>query len=180
MNLENQSSDVQQTDCPNSTQTKLAVKHTLAKSFGKWRIVILILCLGSAFCAWFLVSRNTVSHRLSEQVRRGPGTVVDFTEVAPFPWDRLYVFGPYTPAQRIHDSLGIHWPDAKSTSIEYSDVVNLVVFVQNRQVVYWFEHLRNQGDLFELASSMGYSREEANFEVCTVGSEHRLALRKRH
>lgn len=144
------------------------------------RVAILSLCgaIAAAFCGWLIVRSNAVSRALSEQVRRGPGTTVDFAEVAPFAWDRLYVFGPYTPHQRIHDSLGFRWPGIRATTIEYSEGVNLVVFVRSGEVVYWFEHPRNQGELLELARPQGYSREEARFQVCFVDGEQRLALAK--
>ena len=54
-------------------------------------------------------------------MRGGPGTTVDFAEVAPFAWDRVYFFGPYTPRERIHTSLGFHWPGVESTTIEWDD-----------------------------------------------------------
>lgn len=56
--------------------------------------------------------------------------------------------------------------------------MNLVVFVQSGQVVDWFEYPRNQGELIELTSPQGYSREEARFEVSLVDAEQRLALKR--
>ncbi len=147
---------------------------------GVRRIVTLIICVGivAAIGTWFVVRQNTLSLTLFEQVQRGPGTTVDFNEIAPFAWDRVYIFGPYTPHQRIHDSLGFHWPDVSATTIEYSDVVCLVVFVQSGQVVDWFEHTLNRGDLMQLTNPQGYSREEARFQITLVGAEQRPALVK--
>lgn len=144
------------------------------------RVAILGLCAAivAAFCGWFIIRSRSVSRALSEQVRRGPGTTVDFAEVAPFAWDRLYVFGPYTPHQHIHETLGFPWPGVSGTTIEYSDGVNLVVFVRSGQVVYWFEYPRSQGELLELTSPQGFSHEEACFQVSLVGAEQRLALVK--
>jgi hypothetical protein len=115
---------------------------------------------------------------LADEVQRGPGATVDFTRVAPFAWDRLYVFGPYTPPEQIHASLGFHWGGVEGTSIQESDGVNLVVFVKDGQVVHWFEHPRHRGELEAVADPRGYAREEAQFQVCLVGAEQRLALAK--
>lgn len=86
---------------------------------GVRRIAALTICVGmaAAISASYVVCKNTVSRALLEQVQHGPGTIVDFTEVAPFAWERLYVFGPYTSHQRIHDSLGFHWPGVSGTTI---------------------------------------------------------------
>jgi hypothetical protein len=108
-------------------------------------------------------------------MRRGAGATVHFAEVAPFAWDRVYFFGPYTPHDRIHASLGLHWDGAQRTSIEWNDGVNLVVFVRGAAVVYWFEHPRHE-ELEALARPNGYTRQQARFVVRRVGAEQRLAL----
>jgi hypothetical protein len=108
-------------------------------------------------------------------MQRGPGSVVDFAEIAPFAWDRVYVFHPYTPHKHIHRTLGFNWSGVARTTIEYSEGVNLVVFVSGEKVVHWFEHPRWE-ELAELADSKGYAREHARFRVCRVGVDERLAL----
>jgi hypothetical protein len=101
---------------------------------------------------------------------------VNFALLGPGDWQRLYIFGPYTPYERIHEALGFHWPDAERTSIEYNDGVNLVVFVKGGEVVGWLEHPRGRGDLVDVANEVGYARDEARFVVVRDG-EQRLVLR---
>ena len=117
----------------------------------------------------------SVSKALSEQMRRGPGATVDRATIAPFAWDRVYVFGPYTPHERVYETLGFRWGDIGRTSIERNECVNLVVFVRDREVVCWFEHARSE-ELEDLADPNGYARDQAKFKVCQVGAEQRLAL----
>src|SRR5262249_23709694 len=101
------------------------------------RVVISCLALGllAGLCCWLIVRSHAVSWALSQQMQRGPGATVDFAEVAPFAWDQIYVFGPYTPHDRIHTSLGFPWPGVGRTTIEWNEGVNLVVFVRGMEVV---------------------------------------------
>jgi hypothetical protein len=114
---------------------------------------------------------------LTEQIRRGPGAIVDFTEVAPFPWDRLYVFGPYTSSEQINQCLGFRWQPLWPTSFQDSKGVNLVVFVYGKKVVHWFEFPRGCGELGYLADCKGYARAEARFLVQQDGEDERSVLR---
>ncbi len=105
------------------------------------------------------------------------GFLGSIKRVAPFAWDRVYIFGPYTPHDHIHASLGFHWSEVGRTTVECNEGVNLVVFVRNGKAMHWFEHAR-QEELADLAQPEGYAREQAKFRVCRVGTEQRLALVK--
>ena len=147
----------------------------------RWtRIVCLCLCLlcGAAGVYWWSgMPAGSVSRTLSDKVHRGPGTVIDFAEVAPFAWDRVFIFHPYTPSREIDACLGFHWGGAGRSSIEFSDGINLVVFVRNGAVVCWFDHPRNEGDIMDLADPQGYARAEAKFWV-RLDKDQRLVLTK--
>jgi hypothetical protein len=118
------------------------------------------------------------SWALWRQVQHGPGAVVDFTEVGPSGWDRLFIFHPYTPDSSIHEALGYQWPDTKWTSIGRNEGVNLVVFTKAGRVAGWFEHPRNRGDLTGVAGMDGYPREKARFTVA-LDQESRFVLTSR-
>ena len=124
---------------------------------------------------WPILQQELRSRVLWRQVDRGPGTVVDFAQLGLPKWDRVYIFQPYTPRQAIYEALGFQWPDAERTSIEYGHGLNLVVFVKGMEVVAWFEHPRNRGDLVDLANMAGYSENQARF-VVALDSERRLVL----
>jgi hypothetical protein len=142
----------------------------------RWVIVICLgLCLTAGFCCWLALRPENLSLVLSKQMRRGPGATVDLAEVAPFAWDRVYVFGPYTPHDYIDTCLGFHWGEVESTTIDMHEGVNLVVFVRDAEVVHWFEHPRNE-ELEDLADPNGYAREQAKFKVERVGADQRLGL----
>ncbi len=139
-------------------------------------VLLLCLCAGVGVCGRLVIHSSPVSQALAERVQCGPGTLVDFANLAPFAWDRMYVFGPYTPHEHIHHSLGFHWEEVESSSIASSDTVNLVVLVGGGKVVHWFEHSRSQGELYELANSSGFARADARFFVRPAGGDGRLML----
>jgi hypothetical protein len=140
--------------------------------------VCAVICGGTWLVISVFVRDRSVSRALADQVQRGPGAIVDFTEITPFAWDRVYVFEPYTGPKDIEASLGFRWEGVKDTTIEWSESVNLVVFVFDGRVVHWFEQPRNRGELLGLANSGGYTRNEARFAVCLVGRDGRLGLTK--
>lgn len=63
------------------------------------------------------------------------------------------------------------------TGIAFDEGVNLVVFVKGGEVVGWFDHPRNRGDLADMANGIGYSRDEARFLVA-LDPEQRLVCRE--
>jgi hypothetical protein len=106
--------------------------------------------------------------------------VVDFGQVGPADWDRVYVFSPYTPTSHIDAALGFHWPAARWSAVtNYSEGCNLVVFVRDKEVVGWYDHSRLGVDLAGVAGKTGYAREEAKFGVVRDGGDQRLVLTRR-
>jgi hypothetical protein len=114
--------------------------------------------------AWSAVLAERRSQAVQAQVEGDPAGVVDFTQIGPSDWDRVYFFHPYTTPEYIHQSLGFQWPDADRSRIATGKGVNLVVFVRGERVVGWFDHPRNRGDLIELATA-GFTRDQAKFRV---------------
>jgi hypothetical protein len=105
--------------------------------------------------------------------------VVDIAQIGPSGWERVYLFAPYTPTEGIYQALGFRWPEVERSSIRSNDGVNLVVFVRGGEVVGWFEHPRNRGDIAEdVARAEGYARDEARF-VVQLDAEQRLVLAAR-
>lgn len=143
-----------------------------------------VLCGVAGLSAWLMwrsyafARADSVAHALSEQIQSGPGNTVDFAQIAPFAWDRVHFFGPYTSAEHIDTCLGFHWSGARWTSIRDSKGSNLIVFVKESKVVCWFEYPRYKGELEALRNPKGYTRTEARFQVQvhTLGSNHRLGL----
>jgi hypothetical protein len=130
----------------------------------------------AGFSCWSVMPSASVSRSLAEQIRRGAGARVDFAEVAPFAWDRVFIFGPYTSPSAIEACLGFPWQGASGSGINSNKSCSLVVFVRDGAVVCWFDHPRRDGDLVELADPKGYSRQEATFRVRRDPNDQRFVL----
>lgn len=81
-----------------------------------------------------------------------------------FEWDRVYVFPPYTPKDKVKRESGLR----KTTVIDTSDSITLLVFKDQGLVVTYFEVKRYKADFSELYKEGGHSVSEAEFFV-----EHR-------
>lgn len=101
-------------------------------------------------------------------------TTFDFAADPAFAWDRMYVFGCYSSREYVEKTLGVPWPDFGKTSIGSSDLVLLVIFVENGKVVGWYEQPRTI-ELGGLATEEGFARSEAEFEIDRAAG--RVALR---
>lgn len=91
--------------------------------------------------------------------------MVSLNELTDFQWQRMFIFVPYTPIQKIHKSLGFEWDRAEKTNVHMRDDICLLVFVSNNQVVQYVEYPRNYGDFSEIHIERGFSPSEALFEV---------------
>ena len=138
------------------------------------RLALLVVLLGCcASCDSGQGQATTVQTRLEAAVAAGE-TSFDFAAGSAFAWDYMYVFDCYSDRASVEKALGFAWPDFSKTSIESSDSVVLVVFVQNGKVVGWYEQPRTI-ELGYLANDQGYARSEAVFDVDRTND--RVALR---
>lgn len=112
----------------------------------------------------------SIEAALAGAVSRGSGTEVDLAVLASFPWERFYVFPPYSDTARIDSVLGFRWSGARRSSIPMSESVNLLVFVEGRRVVRALELPRSKGDFYQAFRPAGYRRTEARFRVREDGS----------
>lgn len=106
---------------------------------------------------------TSTQSRLESAVNSGAASI-DFAADPAFAWDRMYVFGCYSSRASVEKALGFSWPDFSKTTIESSDSVVMVVFVQNGKVIGWYEQPRTI-ELGDLPNDNGYSRSEAVFNV---------------
>src|SRR6266496_1585478 len=107
--------------------------------------------------------RSSTQSRLKSAVASG-ATSFDFAGDPTFAWDRVFVFDCYSSQASVEKALGFKWADFRRTTIDSSDSVVLVVFVQNGKVVDWYEQPRTI-ELGGLANETGYSCSEAQFKI---------------
>jgi hypothetical protein len=105
-----------------------------------------------------------LSARLANFVAKGEGAVVDMRVVAPFPWERVWIFGPRTQQLEIERKMRFLWPDAAKTGIANRDDASLVVFTIGTKVARYALHPLTQGDFSKLGRN-GLAAHEAVFRV---------------
>jgi len=107
---------------------------------------------------------------LVSRYKNGEIQYIDFSQITSPTWDKVYFFRPYTPNSRIYASLGFVWLGSRSTSIDASDGVTLIVFVKAKRVVAYAEFPRNEVDFSSLDNNTGYSITNAKFAINENGS----------
>ena len=131
----------------------------MARSLFAVIIALLILTACDGSCG----QAPSTESRLEAAVASN-ATTFDFASDSAFDWDRMYIFACYSSRESVETALGFTWPDFGKTTIQSSDSVLLVVFVQNGEVVGWYEQPRTI-DVIALANDRGYARSEAVFDV---------------
>lgn len=126
---------------------------------------LVFLALATVVIAWWSRPAARIARDLSSCSSQAVGSLVNFAEIAPFEWERMFVFSPYTSHEQIERSLGFPWSGVESTSIDLNDSVNLIVFSRDHSVVCWLEHFRGEGDFESLDRMDGYPKNEAVFEL---------------
>ena len=89
------------------------------------------------------------------------GATIRLADYSTFDWDRVHIFGPFTPAKVIKEEVGESVPFPHGDS----DGHCLLVFLSRGKVAAAFEVERNAGDFAELFHKGGYSRDEAVFVI---------------
>jgi hypothetical protein len=75
---------------------------------------------------------------------------IDFADVFPFAWEKVYFFGPYTTPAKIDAVLNTFWIRSRFLSIDSNDGVTLIVFTNAGRVVEYLEYPRWIGDFSNL------------------------------
>ena len=110
------------------------------------------------------VPQGSVATALTAATARGAGARVVLADATGPAWQRVYVFGPYTPLAVIEQCLGR--PAVFLTQgIESRDDANLLVFQFPDVAPQAILVPRQAGDFAPEASRRGYSRREAVFVV---------------
>ena len=149
-----------------------------------WRrrtsLIVAFLCLALFVLGVSYSTRKRIdlSSALQVRIQHDPEGLLDFRDIAPFRWDQIFIFRPYSSHAVINKALGFQWKDVEESIISQSDSVNLIVLVDEHRVVHWCELPRSICDLSNVASTNGYTRENAIFQICVKNSVCRLCTIK--
>jgi hypothetical protein len=134
-------------------------------------LTVLAALAAGAGCGPFGDGIDGTHEPLADAVEEAGRTGESFrlSSVTDFEWDRAYVFAPYTPTGKISRELGFEWDGAEDSSIEKSDFVHLLVFVDDGDVALAFDHGIEGGQFTCLAGSAagGLTPTEAVLRVTT-------------
>lgn len=68
---------------------------------------------------------------------------LDLLDITPFEWDTVYSFDPYTPKNKVYDTVGYKWDNIRET---VSEGMNQIVFLKDGKVVcYLYGYPSNNG-----------------------------------
>jgi hypothetical protein len=92
-------------------------------------------------------------------------------------WQRVYIFGPYTPPEQISAALGFSWSGSAAEVIQSSDSVNLLLFVRDQSVVMSVLHPCNHGDFVPESVGRNFARDDAEFAVVRRPEDNWIVLK---
>jgi hypothetical protein len=94
----------------------------------------------------------------------GKAPAIDFSEISMFPWDRIYVFSPYTSLSTLDFKFGIFWRKQCYTEIDMLEGYTLLVFAKSKKVVHCLEYSLEYSNFPPLAKyTGGISKQDALF-----------------
>jgi hypothetical protein len=128
-------------------------------------VVLAAACFESAEEAMWARGESVGRLMVERLSARDAPEVLRLGDLAPFRWERLYLFAPYTPPQVVTDSLGFAWPGAEASRIAQVDTATLMVFTAGREVIAATMHPRKYGDFAPALLGRGYTPAEATFRV---------------
>jgi hypothetical protein len=139
------------------------------------RYLLMAALVASSSC--FSGSDSKLESQLTGEIDRAAaqGDGADFSRVATFDWDRLYVIDPYTNAATARKQLGFPWPAVEHTAAYGQDAFAVVVFVKGNRVVHWVDFPRASGDLLSLPKA-AIPRARARFDVRSEAGRRVLHL----
>ena len=141
-----------------------------------WKLITIVVAVIFGITALFIFSKyksdqNQKRQLVSEletvilQNKSGEISIIELSKITKFPWETLYIFGPYTSPDKIDSIIGRYWLGSRFISIESNDSVTLLVFTRNGRVVQNIEFPRAIGDFSAVDNNLGYSSAEARFKV---------------
>lgn len=99
---------------------------------------IILIAVVSAVLLATACGRDTLdealAERLGEGVDAGGGSRIDPQALTDFDWDKLWVFGPYTPGEVVEETIGFSWGPADHAA-PLTEGQYLYVFVLGDKVV---------------------------------------------
>jgi hypothetical protein len=125
----------------------------------------LVVAVGLAADGLASGNQERFSDVIAREVSKGDGTKVDLGRLIDLPWDRMFVFAPYTSLKSAQKVLPGGWSAADHEGLEMRDDICVLAFFDHAKRVTRVTQPRRTGDFAGALRNGGYSRSEAVFEV---------------
>ncbi|PKH50819.1 hypothetical protein CXF68_09020 [Tenacibaculum sp. Bg11-29] len=112
-------------------------------------IGVIILTLFSCQYLNSLYSDNTLTEKIEAEFK-SDSEIIYLTKLNSFEWNELLILGPYSIVESIEKELNLDLGNIRETEIEYSDSINLLVFLKDGKSVKISEVSRGIGDFTNL------------------------------
>jgi hypothetical protein len=138
----------------------------------KNRLSSILIVISITFLGIFFLIKSDQNNRsilgativqLINDYDQGKTDCIDFDEINFINWDRLYIFAPYSTPEKIESTIKTIWFGSRFTHIENSDVITLLVFTRNGNVVQYIEFWRGDGDFANSENVDGYFKSNLCF-----------------
>jgi len=133
----------------------------------RWPVLLVPFLVIACASESRLAPPRSVSAVIARAVADRPAEPIVLARATDFPWDRVYIFGPYTPAATLRDSIGGRCCGGAEQLLESSDDHDLLVFVPAGADPVVERHPRNRGDFAPAVLGRGIPRAQAVFRVDT-------------
>lgn len=125
----------------------------------RWIVVLGCMAMLLAGCGANSRDQVAISNQLKEAIDSS-ADIINLDQVGSPAWSRFCVISPYSSNGDVENVLGFSWDADEKTSIQFSDQIVLLMFVDNNDVVSYVEYPRQDGD-FAGFSPPCLSRENA-------------------
>jgi len=127
--------------------------------------VLLSIVAVAAFASAGCSRADAVSRSIAASVSAGAGTRLVLADHAGFAWERVCIFGPYTPDTDVDRISGIHEAASRAFDIRENDGIDVLMFISRQQVVASVAHPRRGADFGPEVVGKCYPRQSAVFSV---------------
>ena len=134
-------------------------------------IGIILLTLFSCHYLNPLRSDKDLTEKIETEFKIG-NEIVDLSKLNNFEWNELLILGPYSVIDNVERELNLDLENIRENGIEYSDSINLLIFLKNGKSVKISQVSRGIGDFTNLTQIIEKSK--AKF-VKTENGQNKLA-----
>lgn len=140
--------------------------------------IIVIIIIAAISTIFFATKSSRVVMEQNEELKNKMESVVltkkeiNISKITNFNWDEMYIITPYGNPKDILTKENVHWKEIDK-SIEVKDDISLIIFLNDRNIVSYFNYPRQKGD-FKFIKSRKFTKSSAVFKITKNNNEIEL------